>query len=73
MGNLVVWMMRGQVFTCEESQRGGVGRCKVESGEQVLGLYGMEEDPRVMLAGLVGCMVVYRMVAFGVVWVMRRR
>jgi len=36
-------------------------------------LYGMEEDPRVMLAGLVGCMVVYRMVAFGVVWVMRRR
>jgi len=73
VGNLVVWMMRGQVFTCEESQRGADGRCKVETGEQVLGLYGMEEDPRVMLAGLVGCMVVYRMVAFGVVWVMRRR
>jgi len=46
--------------------------CGIRRGA-VLESYGLERDPRGILAGLVGCTVVYRGLAFGVVWGLRWR
>jgi hypothetical protein len=49
------------------------GRCPIENGEEVLGLYRLDVDPVVNVAALAGCVVVYRLVAWGLLWVVRRR
>jgi len=73
VANMTVLMLRGQVFSCDgEGQRGADRRCVLGPGEEVLRLNGLMSEPGVMLAALVGSMVVYRSLAFGVLWVMKR-
>jgi ABC-type multidrug transport system permease subunit len=71
VGNLAVWMLRGQKFTCTTEQMVG-DRCQIETGEQVLGLYGLDHEPGVQLAALVACTLVYRLLAFVVLWAVKR-
>jgi ABC-type multidrug transport system permease subunit len=71
IGNLAVYMMRGQKFTCTAEQQVN-GRCQIETGEQVLNLYGLDHDPAVQLAALVACTVIYRLLAFVVLWAVKR-
>lgn len=73
VANMTVLMLRGQRFSCEgPGQRGTDGECVLGTGEEVLRLYGLVSEPGVMLAALVGSMVVYRGLAFGVLWVVKR-
>jgi len=73
VGNMTVYMLSGQRFSCDgEGQRGVDGQCVLGTGEEVLRLYGLESDPAVMLGALVVAMVVYRALAFGVLWVVKR-
>lgn len=66
------YSLKGVVFTCDEGVKVG-GRCPIETGEEVLGLYRLDVDPVVNVAALAGCVVIYRLVAWGLVWVVRRR
>jgi ABC-type multidrug transport system ATPase subunit/ABC-type multidrug transport system permease subunit len=65
--------LRGVVFTCTEAQKMPDGRCPIENGAQVLQLYKLDVDAVVNIAALAGCTVVYRLVAWGLLKVVRTR
>lgn len=66
--------LKGVVFTCEQSVRESLGgRCPINTGEEVLSLWRLEGKLGPEIAGLVGCVVVYRVLAWGLVWAVRRR
>ncbi|KAL1739863.1 P-loop containing nucleoside triphosphate hydrolase protein [Schizophyllum fasciatum] len=69
--NLTPYTLRGLTFTCEDFQRLPDGRCPLETGEQVLRLFRMDIDPAPRLGALVATAVVYRMVAYAVLKVVR--
>ncbi|ROW08907.1 hypothetical protein VMCG_02679 [Cytospora schulzeri] len=58
--------LRGQTFTCEASQRLSDGSCTVSTGEEVLKLYNLDANPFVNIGGLAATIVVYRLVAYAV-------
>lgn len=58
------YSLRGVEFTCNDFQRLPNGRCPIETGQDVLELYNLDEDPVVNVAALVGCVVVYRLLAW---------
>jgi hypothetical protein len=64
--NMVVYSLRGRVFTCLPDQEVG-GRCPISSGEDVLRLYGLDMDPTKNLVVLAVLAVFYRLVALCVV------
>jgi len=70
VANLAVYSLRGRVFTCAPDQEID-GRCPVSSGEDVLTLYNLDEDPRRNLIILAVLAIFYRVVAFAVVKVGR--
>lgn len=63
----------GVEFTCNDSQRLPDGRCPIETGQDVLDLYNFDVDPVVNVAALAGCVVVYRLLAWGLLRVVRGR
>jgi hypothetical protein len=66
--------LKGVVFTCEQSVRESLGgRCPINTGEEVLSLWRLEGRLGADIAGLVGCVVIYRVLAWGMVWAVRRR
>ncbi|KJZ78193.1 hypothetical protein HIM_02231 [Hirsutella minnesotensis 3608] len=65
------YSLRGVAFTCTDAQRLPNGKCPIETGEQVLELYKYDGDPVVNVAALAGCIVVYRLVAWALLKVMR--
>ncbi|CAI6093545.1 unnamed protein product [Clonostachys chloroleuca] len=67
------YSMRGVTFTCNDSQRLQDGSCPIETGQDVLDLYKFTEDPVVNVAALAGCIVVYRLLAWALLRVMRGR
>ncbi|KAG0632817.1 P-loop containing nucleoside triphosphate hydrolase protein [Tuber brumale] len=62
--SLTPYSLDGVTFTCTPSQRLPSGNCPIETGKQVLQLYGLDEDPKWNLVALAVVMVVYRVVAF---------
>lgn len=60
-------------FTCNEAQQLPDGRCPIETGEDVLDLYQFHADPVVNIAALAGCAVIYRLLAWALLKVMRGR
>ncbi|KAG5975653.1 hypothetical protein E4U55_007602 [Claviceps digitariae] len=68
------YSLRGVPFTCTDAQRlpPPDGRCPIESGTQVLDLYHFNVDPAVNVACLAGCVVLYRLLAWLLLRVMRR-
>ncbi|KAI0122433.1 P-loop containing nucleoside triphosphate hydrolase protein [Daldinia grandis] len=56
--------LRGVKFTCDDAQRLPDGRCTIETGEQVLDLYKLNVDPIVNIGALAATVVVYRLVAW---------
>lgn len=73
IGNLAPYSLRGVTFSCTEFQRLPGGACLIESGEQVLRLYGLDREPRGSLLALAGCVLGYRVLAYGVLKVKRGR
>ncbi|CAM1508976.1 Fc.00g027150.m01.CDS01 [Cosmosporella sp. VM-42] len=63
--------LRGVKFTCNDSQRLPDGRCPIETGQDVLELYKFDVDPVVNVAILAACVVIYRLLAWGLVKAMR--
>ena len=70
---VATYSLRGVHFTCAQDQTRPDGKCYIETGEQVLKLYKMDEDPVVNIAGLAACLVAYRLVAFFVLKATRTR
>ena len=70
LGNLAPYTLRGLHFTCPdgEEQCGGL-----RTGEEVLSLYNLDTDPRKNLAALGACVVIYRVVAWGILEFKRKR
>ncbi|KAI4527641.1 P-loop containing nucleoside triphosphate hydrolase protein [Schizophyllum commune Loenen D] len=69
--NLMPYTLRGMTFTCEDFQRLPDGRCPLETGEQVLQLFNMDIDPAPRLGAVVATTVVYRIVAYLVLRLVR--
>jgi ABC-type multidrug transport system ATPase subunit len=60
VGSLAAYSLRGVKFSCTEFQRLENGKCPIETGEDVLRLYGLDGNPRLNVLALGLCMVVYR-------------
>ncbi|KAI5458646.1 P-loop containing nucleoside triphosphate hydrolase protein [Mariannaea sp. PMI_226] len=61
------YSLRGVKFTCTDAQKLPNGSCPIETGEDVLKLYKVDVDPALNVAYLGVCVVVYRLLAWGVV------
>ncbi|KAJ6255936.1 hypothetical protein Dda_9227 [Drechslerella dactyloides] len=64
VGNLLPYSMEGQKFTCEKYQELPDGMCPVQTGDDVLRLYGYHYDSRMNLVYLAVVTVSYRIVAY---------
>ena len=71
VGNLAPYTMRGQTFTCTVSQQLPNGTCPITTGQQVLELYKLDHDPGLSLLALGLCTIVYRLVAYLVLKLLR--
>ncbi|WDK18440.1 ABC transporter [Colletotrichum graminicola] len=67
------YSLESVTFTCTDGQRLPDGRCPVETGEDVLNLYKLNVDPKVNIAALAGCVIVYRLVAWALLRSVRTR
>ncbi|KAL8695849.1 MAG: hypothetical protein Q9224_003117 [Gallowayella concinna] len=70
LGNLAPYTLRGLHFTCPEGDQGCGGP---RTGEEVLSLYNLDTNPGVNLAALGVCVIVYRLVAWGILELKRKR
>ncbi|KAI9147605.1 ABC transporter ATP-binding protein/permease [Paramyrothecium foliicola] len=67
------YSLRGVTFTCTDEQRLPDGRCPIETGQDVLELYKFDVDPVRHVAALAACTVVYRLLAWGLLTLVRGR
>jgi ABC-type multidrug transport system ATPase subunit len=67
------YSLRGVAFTCTAGQRLPDGSCPIETGEDVLKLYHFDVDPVMNIVGLAACVVVYRVLAWGLLRAMKAR
>ena len=65
--NVAVYAMQGQEFTCTAEQEVN-GVCPLATGQDVLQLYNLVKSPGVNIAALAACVVIYRLVAFVILW-----
>lgn len=63
---VATYSLRGVHFTCNSDEARPDGRCYIETGEEVLSLYKLDEDPVVNIVGLATCVIFYRMISFAV-------
>ena len=70
LGNLAPYTLRGLNFTCPD---GGEQCGRLRTGEEVLTLYNLDVDPGRNLAALGACVVIYRVVAWGILELKRKR
>lgn len=70
---LAPYSLRGVKFWCTDEQRLPNGQCPIETGEQVLELYDFTQDPLVNIAGALACIVIYRLIAWALLRIMRAR
>lgn len=70
--NLVVYTFHGFNFTCTDAQRLADGSCPINTGDEVLELYGYgSTNPGRNLAYLVVTTVIYRFLAYALLRVTR--
>jgi hypothetical protein len=69
--NLAPYSLSHIFFTCSQQQRLPDGKCPIENGKEVLGLYRLDTDPRLNLAMLGVVTVCYRLLAWGLLRVVR--
>lgn len=70
LGNLAPYTLRGLHFTCPD---GGEQCGGLRTGAEVLTLYNLDTDPGKNLAALGACVVIYRVVAWGILELKRKR
>jgi hypothetical protein len=69
--NLAPYSLSNILFTCADYQRLPNGQCPIVNGKQVLDLYRLDTDPRLNLAMLGVVTVCYRLLAWGLLRVVR--
>ena len=57
--------LRGVNFYCTPSQLSADGTCPVSTGEDVLRLYNLDVNTMVYALGMVACLLIYRIIAYG--------
>lgn len=72
VANMAPYTLRGLRFTCEEWQKIN-GSCPITSGEQVLDLYKLNNDPELSLMALGICAIAYRFLAYVVLKIVKER
>lgn len=65
--------LRSQTFTCGPEHQLPDGSCVLSTGEQVLDLYNLNVNAAVNIAALAGVIVAYRMVAYLLLKLLRRK
>ncbi|KAI0598439.1 ABC transporter [Biscogniauxia sp. FL1348] len=70
---LASFSLRGVAFTCNDGQRLPDGSCAIETGEQVLDLYKLNVDGVVNLIALAATVVIYRLLAWAMLRLVRTR
>ncbi|KAL9000508.1 MAG: hypothetical protein Q9169_000801 [Polycauliona sp. 2 TL-2023] len=70
LGNLAPYTLRGLHFSCPD---GGEQCGELRTGEAVLTLYNLDTNPGTNLAALGACVVIYRLVAWGILELKRKR
>ncbi|KAI0486722.1 P-loop containing nucleoside triphosphate hydrolase protein [Xylaria cf. heliscus] len=70
---LAWFSLNGVTFTCDDLQRLPNGRCTIETGEEVIALYGLDTDGVRNLIALAGTVLVYRLVAWLLLRLVRTR
>ena len=73
VGNLAPYSLRGVVFTCTDFQKLENGRCPIETGEDVLKLWGLNGNAKLNVLALGVCVVVYRGLGYLVLKARRTR
>lgn len=69
--NLAPYSLSAIIFTCSESQRLPSGECPITTGKEVLQLYKLDSDPGLNIAVLGVVTVLYRVVAYVLLKVVR--
>ena len=64
-GAVLTQSLRGVVFECTLSELSADGTCPVSTGEDVLKLYNLDVNTTTYAIGMVVCVVVYRVLAYG--------
>ncbi|KAI9816598.1 MAG: hypothetical protein M1827_001730 [Pycnora praestabilis] len=64
LGNLAPYSLRDQKFTCTDYQRLANGQCPINTGQDVLILYGLNKNAGLNLLALGLCAIIYRGVAY---------
>ncbi|KAL9483684.1 hypothetical protein ACSS6W_002473 [Trichoderma asperelloides] len=67
------YALRNEKFYCKPEQLLADGTCPIETGKQVLQLYDFDDNPVVNVAALAGCVVVYRLLAWLLLKLVRAR
>lgn len=71
IANLAPYSLRHQHFSCTPSQQLADGSCPITSGQQVLDLYNLDKDGPMNIMALGVCTVIYRLVAYALLKVIR--
>jgi hypothetical protein len=69
--NLAPYSLANILFTCSDSQRLPDGQCPITTGKEVLQLYNLDTDPGLNLAMLGLITVLYRVLAYALLKVVR--
>ncbi|KAH7322700.1 pleiotropic drug resistance protein [Stachybotrys elegans] len=69
------YSLRGVEFSCtnEPEQRNADGSCRIQTGQDVLDLYNFDVDPNIYIAACAACVIIYRLLAWILLWVVRGR
>lgn len=67
------YSLEGVDFTCNSEQQLPDGSCPIETGQDVLDLYKFNADPVANIGALAACIVIYRLLAWGLLKLMRGR
>lgn len=71
IANLAPYSLRNQEFVCTQGQRLANGSCPIQNGHEVLQLYNLDKNGPMNVMALGVCTIIYRVVAYGLVKVMR--
>lgn len=69
--NLAPYTLKGVTFTCTDVQRLPDGSCPINTGAEALRLYDLDTDPLWNIIALLICTVIYRLLAYALLKVMK--
>lgn len=71
IANLAHYSMQGQKFSCTSAERLSNGQCPINTGEEVLALYNLNQNGAMNIMALGVATIIYRFVAYALLKAMR--